>query len=229
MDFQQIKTGLSITNIVQSTIDNIPRIQAFKDARMNDLLYKYHRELLYRAMTKNQNKEVGFFWNLMDLEQKPLEIMGADNGFNLKDNYDVFRLVDNMNSWYSVVVMHNHPRNGLFSAKDIDTFADYGSIYMMTAVCNDGTIYMMKKEMNFNSSLLRKYFNEGAKESVKEANAERLRKGKKLGLDPKNPEDKKKIDKLPTKPYYYGTKNVAKHSKEIGITYRCSVKRKGGN
>ena len=24
---------------------------------------------------------------------------------------------------------------------------------------------------------------------------------------------------------HYGTKNVAKHAKEIGITYRCSVKR----
>ena len=37
--------------------------------------------------------------------------------------------------------------------------------------------------------------------------------------------DAEKIKNIQTKPYYYGTKNVAKHAKEIGITYRCSVKR----
>lgn len=79
---------------------------------------------------------------------------------------------------------------------------DYKSIYLMTAICNDGTIYMMRKEKKFNPILLSEYYNVGVMEGIKA----------------------RKSGKSSAK--YYGTKNVAKHAKEIGITYRCSVKRK---
>ena len=62
--------------------------------------------------------------------------------------------------------------------------------------------------------------------SKKAAQAEILRKAKRLKLDINNINDKDKIVKIQTKPYYFGIKNVAKHAKEIGITYRCSVRRK---
>lgn len=75
-----------------------------------------------------------------------------------------------------------------------------------------------------NTSL--KFYSDGVALSEKAAKAEKLRKAKKLKLGINNPNDKIKIDKIQTKPYYFGIKNVAKHAKEIGITYRCSVRRK---
>ena len=132
-------------------------------------------------------------------------------------------MVKNPYNLLTVVVMHNHPRNGLFSGADIRSFIDFNSIYLMTAVCNDGTIYMLRKEKNFNPLLMQKYYNDGVALSEKAAQEERLRKAKKLKLDIN---DSDKIAKIQTKPYYFGIKNVARHAKEIGVTYRCSVRRK---
>ena len=225
-DFEQLKTGIgNISVITEETISRIPKVKAFSDEDMNDKLFEHHANLLRKAMNKNESNEVGLFWNLNDVEAECLEIYGKINGFNMRDNEDVYKLVNDPASFLSVIVMHNHPRNGLFSSVDLKTFADFDSIYMLTAVCNDGTIYMIRKEMNFNPFLLEKYYNEGAKTSVIKANEERMRKAKKMGLNIANPIDAEKIKNIQTKPYYYGTKNVAKHAKEIGITYRCSVKR----
>ena len=60
-----------------------------------------------------------------------------------------------------MVVMHNHPRNGLFSGADLKSFVDYVSIYAMTAVCNDGTIYTIHKTRDFDPIALMTYYNIG--------------------------------------------------------------------
>ena len=64
---------------------------------------------------------------------------------------------------YSIVVMHNHPRNGMFSGADLKSFVDYASIYAMTAVCNDGTIYSIHKTETFDPIALMVYYNDGIK------------------------------------------------------------------
>lgn len=224
-DIEQPKTGKdNIDIITEDVIARIPKIKAFPDEEMNLRLFDHHVDLLRKAMENNDSNEVGLFWNLNDLDAKCLEIYGKVNGFNMRDNEDVFKLVNDVSSFLSVIVMHNHPRNGLFSNVDLKTFADYDSIYMLTAVCNDGTIYMIRKE-DCNPFLLEKYYNEGAKISALKAKQDRINKAKKMNIDIKDPANKDIIAAIPTKPYYYGTKNVAKHAKEIGITYRCSVKR----
>lgn len=224
MEFQQIKTGKQITFIDDDTIAKIARIEAFESNEMNKLLYEHHKNLLKIAQRKNASKEVGLFWDLNNVYKEPLKIMGKVNGFNINSNDNVSKMVKNPYNLLTVVVMHNHPRNGLFSGADIRSFIDFNSIYLMTAVCNDGTIYMLRKETNFNPLLMEKYYNEGVALSSKAAQAEKLRKAKKLKLDIENNSDK--IAKIQTKPYYFGIKNISKHAKEIGVTYRCSVKRK---
>ena len=154
LDFEQIKTGKdNITEIDDDVIERIAKIRAFQDSEMNELLYQHHKKLLHYSKNKNESNEVGFFWDLNHYDDEPLKIKGKRNGFSMNDNPDVKGLVDSRHIM-SVVVMHNHPRNGLFSSKDINTFADYDSIFMMTAVCNDGTIYMMRKEENFSPQAL---------------------------------------------------------------------------
>lgn len=229
MELEQIKTGkCNYTYISEDTINRIACIKAFNDENMNKLLYSHHKELLRYAMNKNNHKEVGMFWDLKNIEKQCLMIKGTINGINIHDNMDINRLVKNPYNLLSVIVMHNHPRNGLFSSADIRSFIDFDSIYLMTAVCNDGTIYMLRKEIDFNPFLMEAYYNEGVKLSKKDALAEKRLKAKKLKLNINKPEDKILIDKLVTKPYYYGIKSVAKHAREIGVTYRCSVPRKGG-
>lgn len=226
MNFQQ-KTGkCNYTIINEDIIDKIACINAFGNTEMNNKLHEYHKYLLRYAKNKNGNKEVGLFWDLNNIDKEPLKIAGQINGFNINDKPDINSLVKNPYNILTVVVMHNHPRNGLFSGADIKSFTDFNSIYLMTAVCNDGTIYMLRKEINFNPFLMEKFYSDGVALSEKAAKAEKLRKAKKLKLDINNPNDKIKIDKIQTKPYYFGIKNVAKHAKEIGITYRCSVRRK---
>lgn len=227
MDFQQQKTGRdNYTVINDDIIGKIAQVQAFEDAMMNNMLYMHHKELLQYAKNKNRHKEVGFFWNLDNIEEDCLKVKGKINGFNIHDVPEISSLVKNPYNIRNVVIMHNHPRNGMFSGADIRSFTDFNSIYLMTAVCNDGTIYMLRKEENFNPFLMEKYYSEGAILSEKATQEERLRKAKKLKLDINKPKDRKKIAALPTKAYYYGIKNVAKHAKEIGVTYRCSIKRK---
>lgn len=50
---------------------------------------------------------------------------------------------------------------GLFSGADLKSFVDYVSIYAMTAVCNDGTIYTINKTSEFDPIALMMYYNSG--------------------------------------------------------------------
>ncbi len=203
MNLQQIKTGnKNITIITDDIIEAIAKIEAFDSPQINDDLYVLHKKLLSISKNKNKSHEVGIFWNLANPNEY-YTILGSMNGINMNDKNEVKQLVT-YGSICSIAVLHNHPINGLFSSKDIHSFADYDSIYLMTAVCNDDTIYMMRKEQNFNPLLLVEYYNYGVTKYITENNTTN------------------------TKPYYSGIKYVAKHAKKIGITYKCSVKRKGG-
>lgn len=199
MELQQIKTGNdNISIITDKVIESIAKIKAFHLTQMNEELYKLHKKLLSTAKNKNKSYEVGMFWNLSDTDEC-FVIYGTMNGIDMNKNEEVKKLVT-YGPICSIAVLHNHPRNGLFSSRDISSFIEYNSIYLLTAVCNDGTIYMLRKEANFNPFLLREYYNQGIKKNRRKS--------------------------LGNKPCYYGIKNVAKHAKEIGVTYRCSVRRK---
>ena len=203
MDLQQIKTGNNnISIITDDIIESIAKVKAFNSSQINNELYLLHKKLLNISKNKNKSHEVGIFWNLANPNEHHT-ILGSINGINMNDKNEVKQMVT-YGSICSIAVLHNHPKNGLFSSRDIHSFADYDSIYLMTAVCNDGTIYMMRKERNFNPLLLVEYYNYGITNYIRKNNATN------------------------TKPYYSGIKYVAKHAKKIGITYRCSVKKKGG-
>lgn len=98
----------------------------------------------------------------------------------------------------------------------------------MTAVCNDGKIYMIRKEENYSPQALKDYYEEGVKISEEKCKSEQLKKAKKSGIDILDPQNTELINNIPTKPYFYGMHNVAKHAQMIGITFRCSVPRRGG-
>lgn len=157
---QQIKRGHedTITVITPDIIERIPKVKLFHNREMDLKLYEHHKVLLSTSMKKNNSNEVGFFWNLNNLDEV-FVIKGTQKSISLSD--EVLRNWIKTAPKYSIVVMHNHPRNGLFSGADLKSFVDYVSIYAMTAVCNDGTIYTINKTSEFDPIALMMYYNIG--------------------------------------------------------------------
>ena len=59
----------------------------------------------------------------------------------------------------SLLLLHNHPSAGTFSGTDFVTFCFNVSLYMMTIVGNDGTVYVLIKDTGFDSgSAMAEYF-----------------------------------------------------------------------
>ena len=159
-ELQQIKKGRTdtITVITPEIIERIPKVKLFNNNEMDLKLYNFHKELLDVSMKKNNSNEVGFFWNLNNLDEV-FVIKGSQKSITLSDTI-VCNWIKTAPK-YSIVVMHNHPRNGLFSGADLKSFVDYVSIYAMTAVCNDGTIYTIYKTSEFDPIALMVYYNNG--------------------------------------------------------------------
>jgi len=159
-ELQQIKKGKedTITVLTPDVIEKIPKVKLFHNREMDMALYNHHKNLLNVSMKKNNSHEVGFFWNLNHLDEI-FVVKGSQKRISLSD--------EKLRGWIktapknSIVVMHNHPRNGMFSGSDLKSFADYASIYAMTAVCNDGTIYSIHKTQEFDPIALMVYYNVG--------------------------------------------------------------------
>jgi len=69
MELQQIKTGRpdTVTAITDETIDRIAKTHMFDDSRLNEKLHELHQELLSDSKNKNNNCEVGYFWDWCDI------------------------------------------------------------------------------------------------------------------------------------------------------------------
>lgn len=52
----------------------------------------------------------------------------------------------------TMMFMHNHPSTGTFSGTDFKTFCNNESLYIMTVVGNDGSVKVLIKQNEFNSS-----------------------------------------------------------------------------
>lgn len=56
------------------------------------------------------------------------------------------------------IIIHNHPDGLTFSGKDIETFIGNFDMSVLTAVGNDGTVYLLKKLDNYNAASLVKSY-----------------------------------------------------------------------
>lgn len=178
-DFKQRKTSRSVTLITNNIIDNIPKTRMFdSDTDKNNRLYELHKYLLRYSMRKNKSCEVGILWNI--ISDKFIVIKGTENGISLRSN-------NQANGWLeysyknSLVFLHNHPRNSIFSFVDLQSFCDYETIVAMTAVCNDGRIHMMRKETNFNPGIINLVYSDALNHSKSGIN-EIIRNASRLGL-----------------------------------------------
>ena len=49
----------------------------------------------------------------------------------------------------SLIFLHNHPKNRIFSERDLESFMAADGILLMGVVCNNGTQYFMSKNNQF--------------------------------------------------------------------------------
>lgn len=179
IDFKQRRTSRNVTIITDDIINRISKTRMFDmDADKNNRLYELHRYLLRYSMSKNESCEVGILWNIISDEY--IVIKGTENGISLRGD-------SKANNWLeysyknSLVFLHNHPRNSIFSFMDLQSFCDYETIVAMTAVCNDGRIHMMRKETDFNSGAVNLMYSNALNHSKSGIN-EIIKNASKLGL-----------------------------------------------
>ena len=139
-----------------------------------------HKELLRYSMKNNNSNEVGMLVSLIDW--KYIVIYGTENGISLSTVPQAKELVCTAPR-NSLLFLHNHPKNSIFSETDLESFLTADSILMATVVCNNGKQYFLAKTPLFDKYKALVYYDEvyGLTEegSVKEF----LRTCKKAGLD----------------------------------------------
>ena len=146
---------IAITDIA---IEKIPRTHFFGFTNEQNLfIQEKHKELLKHAKDlcekhKSNSMEVVIIidthtWEDWIIEGKNDYIVEID------DNPEAKTVLDT-NTKNSLMLLHNHPSTGTFSAVDLRAFCNNDSVYIMTAVGNDGSVYVLQKDIGFNPSRL---------------------------------------------------------------------------
>ena len=144
-DFEQKNRSraIEVTNIA---IDKIPRTHLFGFTNEKNLFIQHlHKCLLSRVKELNtfykiNRMEVGVLLDIHSWEywvidgSKPCEVL-------MRDNLEALQKMETARK-YQLMFMHNHPSTGTFSGEDLKTFCNTESLYIMSVVGNDGSIYI---------------------------------------------------------------------------------------
>lgn len=158
-------TKKPITQIDDKAIERVPvrSISGYTEEQCTEI-QKQHRELLKYSKDKNDNKEVAFVFDRELGDRK--EYVGTDDS------------VDFGNALYGkdLVVLHNHPRNGSFSFRDVVEFIVNGSIKTLTIVKNNGGVETLTKRHNYDTLAMLRELNRLEKNNVKTHSEKEYRK-----------------------------------------------------
>lgn len=178
--FEQLQKRTTKMYITEEVIHNLKCIALKEfDEEESGKIQTLHKQLLLTAMKKNDSNEVGFLVNLINWEY--IVIYGTENGISLKTVPQAKELVCTAPR-NSLIFLHNHPKNTIFSEADLESFLTADSILMVSVVCNNGSQYFLGKTESFDkyNALLQyeKVYALIGKGSLKEY----LRTCKKVGL-----------------------------------------------
>ena len=167
------KRAIGITDIA---IKKVPKTRIYGfNSEQNLYIQDLHKELLQRAQRLNLENdtnlmEVGI---LLDIHTWDYWVIEGKNAcaVNIKDSIEAFYALTNARK-NQLLMMHNHPSTGTFSGEDFKTFCNNDSLYIMTVVGNDASVYILIKTKEFDKSVLmeyaklaRKYYEMGYKNS----------------------------------------------------------------
>ena len=152
---QTRKTKCLITEEYISRVST-PSLEMF-DAEECSRISELHKRLLKIAMKENDSNEVGFLVSLVDWTYLPT--LGGEKGITIRHNSEAKELLITA-PVRSLIFMHNHPRNSVFSERDLNSFLTADTILMVTVVCNNGRTYYLAKSNEFNKERALRYYDE---------------------------------------------------------------------
>lgn len=144
---------IAITDIAISKVPRT-RIVGFSD-NQNAFIQEQHKEVLRTAKDlckqydRNDMEVIilidSHTWECWSIEGK------ESRKVNIEDNPDAYNKLKT-GSRHSLLLLHNHPSTGTFSGQDFKTFCENDSLYLMTVVGNDGSVYVLIKQFDFDPS-----------------------------------------------------------------------------
>jgi hypothetical protein len=134
------------SRITQDVIDNLnkPSFDTISNVEVIDYIYKFCKKMLEYSKNRYDSREMACAINL-----DTLELIGAT--FGTVRSIDIGSLVIQMNKESaSYIVMHNHPSDLGFSARDLNTFVMTTNIAILMILGNKGSIYTLEKTQSIN-------------------------------------------------------------------------------
>ena len=193
-DFKQKKRTRAI-QITDIAINKIPRADIYGfSVEQNMYIQSLCKSVLIEAQKLNamhntNEMEVGMLVDIHSWESflikgtRPREV-------EIKNNAEAYKQL--MGGYKNqLMFIHNHPSTGTFSGEDFKMFCYHSSLYIMTVVGNDSSMYMLTKTTEFNvekamtdyMKLAMQYYNDGFKNNNGTlAIREILKNAKKYGL-----------------------------------------------
>ena len=167
-------------DITEIAISKVPRtrLYGFTDEQ-NAYIQERHKEILTCAKRMNRERgtkksEVGI---LIDIHNwRYCKILGRKEcGIIITDTQESKMMLSYAQK-NQLMFLHNHPSTGTFSGQDLLTFCEQRTIFAMTVIGNDSSVYIMMKAPNFNEDLksiylviARRYHENGIKNSGTQA------------------------------------------------------------
>lgn len=176
---QQLRSTKQI--ITQLEIDKVkrPTIEGFDNEELG-IIQDIHKEILQKAMDKNDSNEVGILVNLLDWNK--IVIYGTEDGISLSRNPVAKNLLLSAPK-NSLMFFHNHPRNRWFSERDLDSFMTSDALLMISVVCNNARLFFLKKTADYSKNRALEFY-ENIFDSIEDSSVrEFLRTCSKVGLD----------------------------------------------
>ena len=160
-DFRQKRRNRSIkiTDVAISKV-RYTKFEGFNEEQ-EEFIKEKHQELLKKAqklnIERNSNRmEIGI---LIDIHTWEYWIIpGSSNEVKISDNRDAYIRLETAHK-NQLLFMHNHPSTGTFSGADLKYFCNHDTLYIMTAIGNDDSIYSLTKTPEFNIGILAEYEN----------------------------------------------------------------------
>jgi hypothetical protein len=143
--------------ITPQTLDKIGLIDVFDgDENLNELLLKYHRQILYLSMNENDSNEVLGIWNTYTGEY--ITVFGTQSSVEISGNPTAVALFRNSYP-KELAFLHNHPSTNTFSLRDIRTFVFSLQIGLISVVTNQGEVYVLQKIGSYDIEKAESFFN----------------------------------------------------------------------
>lgn len=153
-DFAQKNRRRPIT-ITEIAIDKVPQTHIFGfDTMQNQYIQSLHKLALKEAKQLNERcltneMEVGILvdihsWDYTVIRgRRPCEV-------NIKNEAEALKMLLQSRK-NQLMFIHNHPSTGTFSGEDFKTFCMNKSLYIMSVVGNDGSVYLLIKNYDFDA------------------------------------------------------------------------------